>query len=145
MALPAIARFLANVDKGDPDECWIWHGGRNGHYGSFHPAGNKTELAHRYSYEIFVGPIPAGMNVNHLCDVPMCVNPSHLWVGSQEDNVHDCRAKGRHDRKLTVEQVLEARRKRSELGTPYTELAGRYGVTPACVRHAVIRRTWSHM
>jgi hypothetical protein len=145
MTTPAIARFLAQVDKGDSGECWIWHGGRNGSYGAFHPATGTTELAHRYSYQTFVGPIPSGLNVNHLCDVPLCVNPAHLWTGSQRDNVHDCRAKGRHDRKLTIEQVTEARQMSKEKAVPYTELARRYGVTPGCVRHACIQRTWGHV
>jgi hypothetical protein len=143
--LPAAARFLAEVDKQGPDECWRWMGARNGNYGCFHPASGETELSHRYSYRAFVGHIPSGMNVNHECDVCLCVNPSHLWVGTQAQNVHDCRAKGRHDRKLGAEQVLEMRRLRKEYGATFTELAKRYHVTAACVRHAVIRRTWSQL
>ena len=142
---PALGRFLEKIDKGDPDDCWLWHGGRNGRYGAFHPETDTTELAHRYSYETFVGPIPAGMNINHSCDVCLCVNPRHLWMGSQEANVRDCRSKNRQDRKLEADDVREMRRERSELHTPYKIIAARYGVTPGCVQHAVTKRTWGHV
>jgi len=117
----------------------------NGLYGIFHPTADTTVLAHRWFYEQIVGPIAPGMNINHTCDFGLCENPSHHWQGTQAENVYDCRAKVRHDRKLEAEQVIEARRERAELGTTYKQLAARYGVTAGCIQHAVNRRTWGHL
>lgn len=76
--------------------CWIWTEYCNNHgYGRFRVDGKKT-LAHRASYEAFIGPIPEGMLVCHKCDTPACVNPSHLFLGTDKDNVRDCINKGRH-------------------------------------------------
>jgi hypothetical protein len=67
-------------------------------YGQFVMNG-KSMLAHRASYELFVGPIPEGMLVLHTCDLPLCVKPQHLWLGTQAENMRDAIRKGRLDRK----------------------------------------------
>ena len=54
-----------------------------------------TTYAHRVAYVVAKGPIPAGLAVMHTCDVPPCVNPAHLVLGTQGDNIRDCCAKGR--------------------------------------------------
>lgn len=76
--------------------CWLWTGDtlHNG-YGRYGDIGKRTMRAHRYSYEKFVGPIPKGMFVCHSCDVPACVNPDHLWIGTAEQNMKDMINKGR--------------------------------------------------
>jgi hypothetical protein len=86
-------RFLARVQKGDG--CWEWQSSRArfGH-GLFYV--DQTNVpAHRYAYRMWVGPIPLGMCVCHSCDNPPCVNPAHLWLGTQRDNVADMVRKGR--------------------------------------------------
>lgn len=86
-------RFWAKVNV--TDECWLWTAqiNQNG-YGMFSVKGLPVR-AHRFAYELLVGPIPDGMVVRHACDVPSCVNPSHLLVGTQADNLRDMRQRGR--------------------------------------------------
>ena len=102
VATPQAARFWEKVDKKGPTECWVWTGAgvsrlprRN--YGLAHkPGTNRGKVrAHRVSWEMHNGPIPDGLNVLHTCDNPPCVNPAHLFVGTQRDNVRDMYAKGR--------------------------------------------------
>jgi hypothetical protein len=79
--VPAAERFLAKLTETPETNCWIWTASRNhGGYGWFAPGGRKggTALAHRWGYEHFVGPIPDGFTLDHLCATPSCVNPGHL-------------------------------------------------------------------
>lgn len=86
-------RFWSKVSK--TDSCWLWTGERS-QFGHGRFLYNSVRVgAHRFSYETFVGPIPDGMFVCHKCDVPQCVNPEHLFVGTQKENIQDCVRKGR--------------------------------------------------
>lgn len=92
---PIEARFWAKVSKGKTSECWEWAAGRNEFgYGLFFLNGRR-ERAHRVSHSLFVGPIPEGMVVRHKCDNPPCINPDHLEVGTQGDNMQDAWTRGR--------------------------------------------------
>ena len=86
-------RFWRFVNKSTID-CWLWTGyiGKNG-YGRF--KANKDIGAHRFAYQLLKGPIPAGLFVLHRCDVRHCVNPEHLFLGTQRDNILDAQSKGR--------------------------------------------------
>ncbi len=91
-------RFWAKVQLGSSEECWIWQAAlkRDG-YGLFRVESYVAmRSAHRVSWEIAFGEIPTGMQVLHRCDNPPCVNPSHLWLGTQQDNIRDMNEKGRH-------------------------------------------------
>lgn len=92
-----VQRFWAKVDKSGPNGCWVWIGDRvrgPHRYGRLW-TNRRPKLAHRISWEIHVGPIPSGALVCHHCDNPPCVNPEHLFLGTDRDNNHDMIAKGR--------------------------------------------------
>ena len=88
-------RFLRHVDFEPHDGCWLWTGRKKGPaYGGFLYQGKK-QMAHRVSWQLYRGKIPDGMKICHECDVPLCVNPQHLFCGTQKDNMQDCARKGR--------------------------------------------------
>ena len=132
---------MGKVETAGVDECWEWAGARNRDgYGVVFD-GEQMTLAHRVVY--VVGPIPAGHCVCHACDNRGCVNPRHLWAGTQADNVHDCVAKGRRNqhplpsrrgaRKLPPAARAEVRA-RFKAGEPSAELAAEYGISTETVR-----------
>jgi hypothetical protein len=82
------SRFIDKVII-DSKGCWLWTASKtNDGYGKFYPHG-KVTLAHRFSYEYFIDVIPQGLCVCHVCDNPSCVNPTHLFLGSHQDNMTD--------------------------------------------------------
>lgn len=108
--------------------------------------------AHRISYRIYNGEIPYGMYVCHHCDNPRCVNPEHLFLGTQADNMHDCAVKGRKTpsgsigerhgmSKLSASQVIEIRERNSH-GERGSELADEYGMSRAAISLIVNRHIW---
>lgn len=109
-----LQRFFDQLIPVTESGCWLWTGCTNRMgYGRFNVRGGPV-LAHRFSWELHFGAIPSGMFVCHKCDTPLCVNPGHLFIGTNADNVADMKAKGRASlgpRKLTDEQVIEIRRR----------------------------------
>lgn len=132
--------------------CWIWIGTDHGssNYGTFAFSG-KTFKAHRFSWELRNGKIPSGMSVLHRCDVGFCVNPDHLFIGTQLDNVKDMISKGRsnppsgenHHRAILTESDIVEIKRLSSLGFSYPSLANVYGVHRSTIRRAAIGITWN--
>lgn len=86
--------FWSRVHK-QPGSCWLWTGARNGQdYGSARAAG-KTRRATHIMWALLTGEWPGDLIVCHSCDIPACVRPDHLWIGTQADNIHDMIVKGR--------------------------------------------------
>ena len=133
--------------------CWIWTASTvtNG-YGKFFVNG-KHERAHRVSYKLYVGPIPEGNDhhgvcVLHKCDTPSCVNPDHLFLGTQQDNLSDMKKKGRSikgaarwNSKLTdgIVRDIRASNEASII------LAKKYNVIPRTINGIRGRRAWRHI
>ena len=81
------ARFWAKVDRRGPNECWPWLGAHKAHgYGHLNRR-NRWVLAHRWAYELVIGPVPDGLELDHLCVNPRCVNPAHLEPVTPTENV----------------------------------------------------------
>lgn len=136
-----VERFFEKVQK--TDGCWLWTASLSGSgYGQIYD-GEGLTLAHRFSYSTFVGDIPADMVVMHNCDNKLCVNPSHLQVGTVADNMRDMYSKGRGRSKdtyikqsgeraynavLTNEQAQAIREEYSAGVTSSLKLAAKYGV-----------------
>ena len=106
-------RFVDKIRPvNDSSECWIWEGavGSDG-YGRVRRKG-VTFSAHRYSCELFKGPVPEELCGMHRCDVPLCVNPTHLCLGTKADNTQDMLEKkraGNTVHKMTYAEVQEIR------------------------------------
>lgn len=98
LKVPIEQRFWTKVKGGEPDDCWLWTGATIKGYGQISGwlNGKKRPLyAHRLAWEFAHGLIPDGLEVLHQCDVPLCVNVAHLFLGTQADNLADARSKGR--------------------------------------------------
>ena len=159
---PIAERFWPKVQKGPG--CWLWQGAGGGRYkykdtnyirpGVIHWSQAEGLIpAHRAAWRLCIGEIPDGLFVLHHCDNPLCVNPKHLFLGTQSDNMHDMASKGRWGTspraigvdngkaKLNEDDVAEIRCSTETLRA----LGEQYGV-----RHGVIwsikhRKTWKHV
>lgn len=150
---PRLPRLLQDVRvEGD---CWIWTGTSDGRgYGQL-TTHNRHYSAHRLSCEIAKGPIPSGLVVMHACDVPPCICPDHLFVGTQSDNIRDMFNKGRFHREyakgedvpghvLTTLQVLETKQLLA-VGLPERKIAARFEVGRNAIRYIKRGETWRHV
>jgi hypothetical protein len=137
-----IDRFWSHVDKSG--ECWTWTAFRNKTGYGMARWREQSTLANRVAWEISHGAIPEGLFVCHHCDNPSCVNPSHLFLGTNADNVRDKVAKGRQYKRLTIEQVNEIRRLFKAKEMNRGELAKRFGVSHTTICAVVDYRLWKH-
>jgi hypothetical protein len=151
---PLAERFWDKVKKSNG--CWTWTAGQMGAgYGCLYVATMKRMLqAHRVSWMLHHGSLPPkGVGVLHRCDNRLCVRPDHLFLGTQEDNVRDCREKGRWNdrrgsknaRSVLRESDIPEIRRRAKAGTTRAQLAREYGITWAAMRDVVNGKHWRHV
>ena len=147
---PTVRALLRAKSKRDPATgCWNWTGTRtSAGYGIANSAllGLRQVSAHRLSYEVFKGVIPKGKLVRHKCDNPACIRPSHLQLGTNQDNANDKVERGRSNTgeknpcsKLTADKVLEIYRD----GQTAQKIADCYGVSVQTVKYIRQGRLWS--
>jgi hypothetical protein len=145
-------RFLEKVKK--TERCWIWSGNvanKDRPYGRIQINGQRI-TAHRLSYLVYRGDIPAGLCVCHTCDNPRCVNPDHLFLGSDLENIADCILKGRHTRgdkhgnkKLSEAKVREMRHLYKTGKYTQQQLADKYDIPRTYCNVIINRKQWKHV
>lgn len=152
-----VANYLYANTHDDADGCWIWNGpvGTVG-YGQtkYRAASRGPESAHRLAFSTWVRPLCSGEYALHHCDKKLCINPDHLFPGTQADNVHDAISKGRfvnpplkrgedqHLHKLTVCNIRQIRERLAH-GEGCKAISKDYHVVPATIWFIAIGRTWS--
>ncbi len=142
--------FYARVYRRSDELCWNWQGHRTKHgYGRI-----SGLLAHRIAFYLASGFDPGDELVCHSCDNRRCVNPKHLFLGTNADNIADRDAKGRHvalkgaevgTSKLTVEQVKQIRLEYALGGYTQTSLGVKYGVHHSCISFITTNKHWRHV
>jgi hypothetical protein len=148
---PLSRQFIEDNSVPEPNTgCWLWLGSLNSWgYGRLGD-GYKTRAAHRASFEAFNGEIPHEAVVRHRCDLPCCVNPDHLQVGSLLDNARDCKERGRHialrgeksgTAKLTSEVVADLRSRTIHYGS-ISQWAREFSVSRRAIRFVLENVTW---
>lgn len=145
-------RFEAKFIKSE-SSCWNWvaYKKKNG-YGQFWFEG-YMRLAHRVSYQLYVGEITDNLQVLHKCDNPACVRPSHLFLGTIADNMHDCVNKGRnrymvhsgekHGSAILTEDEVKTIREMWANGARQVDLAKQFGVSQPTISGIVHYRSWA--
>lgn len=154
MTKPTDREFVLKNSEPEPNSgCWLWCGYLD-ERGYARTSGRSEKYVHRLSYGAFVGNIPDDLVVMHLCDMPNCVNPSHLDLGTQGDNVRDSVTKGRWvparargedngNSKLKEEQVADIRTLGRNLSS--YALADVYPVSRSTISRILRGDTWRHV
>lgn len=150
--------FWSKVDRSG--ECWLWQAFRDKDgYGMFSvtlprdglprgvPTPQRRVRASHFAWETVNGPVPRGLYVLHSCDVPACVNPNHLRLGTARDNYYDAKSKGRHTHGERSRAILTTQDVIAILASSERDkvLARRYGVAPITINAVRCRRNWRHV
>lgn len=146
-----VQRFERKFEK--TEGCWLWRASLAGKgYGQIKlPKQRRQEYAHRVSYLIYRGEITAGWFVCHTCDIPRCVNPDHLFLGTAKDNLQDMKQKGRSTSgvrnaraKLTEEEVRQIRVCLAA-GMTQMQIASAFKLCQVQVSRIHTRKRWAHI
>lgn len=148
------AYFLSRSIPEPNSGCWIWDGPVNASgYGALSFRG-RSSRAHRAHYECANSiELPRTIDVCHTCDIRLCVNLDHLFVGSRTDNMRDCAAKGRvviprlRGEELTQSKLMDSDviAIRAAVGKSQRAIAAEYGLSKSTIGHILRRKTWRHL
>lgn len=140
-------KFYKKVESG----CWVWISAKSQYNYGYITYSYKNKVkhirAHRYSYEVHKGEIPEGLIICHSCDNRLCVNPDHLFIGTQEDNMRDMIKKKRQNiskGKLTESDVLDIKKKLLD-GYSLNKLAKMYNSTKGNISFIKRNKAWKHV
>jgi len=140
--------------KKSQDECWDWTGATHPFgYGLVRNELGKLVMAHRLSYEIYIGEIQPGLCVLHKCDNPKCTNPNHLFIGTKRENMVDMIQKGRAvhaigslaSKAILTETDVVNMRQLARNGQTHSVIASMYKVSKSCASHAINGKSWKHI
>lgn len=126
-------------DRGAPTPCWIWQGAPShcGYGLTRHGAKRQSQQpAHRFYYERYIGPIPAGHDLHHVCGVRLCVNPDHLRPTTTVDHI-------RHHATLNWDAVADIRRRFKPRVVTRQMLAAEYGVSVSAIKKVLSGECWA--
>jgi hypothetical protein len=151
-------RFWSKVNREGPipihfpelGPCWVWTGkihrqcGGRKDYGVIWTNG-KELFTHRLSYSMHFGKIPEGQSVLHHCDNPPCVRPSHLYLGTQKDNVRDMMTRSRGKSHLSQEAIREIRERYAAEEITQEALGRQYGASQVTVSQIILRKVFKHL
>ena len=154
---PLSERFWPKVDVCGEDDCWEWTACKDKAGYGYMTVNAKPRLATHVLFYLRKGHWPAkGRTCNHHCDNPPCLNPKHLYLGTQASNARDMVQRGRHryvvrkgerngSAKLTEKEVRQIRQRYKRGGTTYKELGQKFDISNTTIRDIKTRRTWSHV
>lgn len=150
--------FWSKVDRRGDNDCWLWTASKQYRgYGQFSLPTGRNICASRFSWILHNGDIPDDIFVLHNCptgDNPSCVNPRHLWLGNQQDNINDMDKKGRRNpafgerncRAIINSDIVKSIRSQYAKGSEsYSTLAAVFGLTRKHVGKIVTRKLWPHV
>ena len=139
-------RFWSKVEIRDEDQCWEWQYGKQGKgYGSVGIGAGKTALAHRVAYQLVNGEFPNELCTLHKCDNRNCVNPSHLFLGTIQDNNRDMVLKGRNKLpapKLDMDKVKRMRELFTSGNISYCKIAEEFNITRGWAKKVIKGDYW---
>lgn len=140
-------RLERHIERLPESGCWIWMGAtlENG-YGKVRDAEMKSALAHRASYSYYKGSLSKDKYVCHTCDIPSCVNPNHLFLGTPTENQQDSKRKGRAIKatfKLEKSKVSEIKNYLKH-GYSQKEIANLFGISQSMVSMINTNKAWSN-
>jgi HNH endonuclease len=151
MVKPPIERFWERAMPVPECGCWLWIGRYDKDGYGYINVNKKRLKAHRFSYEQFVSPIPGKMSVLHKCDMPECVNPEHLFLGTQKENMCDMTIK---NRRVRGEKIGNSKLKEADVfeilsaldhGESQYAIASRYGINQSHVSDIKNGKRWSYI
>jgi hypothetical protein len=146
-------RFWQKVNKKSSDECWEWLGATHHQWGYGNlTIDGKYMAAHRYSWELHNREIPDGMLVCHHCDNPSCVNPNHLFLGTNADNMRDRDKKNRQARLigtnngraiLNEDDIKQIFKLRNTSNYTVKEIADMFNISKSAIEAIIYKRNWT--